>query len=84
LPLLDQANQALGRSDGLASILPDPSHFIYLYVRKEGAPSSQIEGAQSPFSDLMWFESDGAPGVPLEDIREVSNYVAAMNHGLLS
>jgi Fic family protein len=47
LPLLEQANQALGRLDGLASILPDPSLFIYLYVRKEAVLSSQIEGTQS-------------------------------------
>ena len=82
LPLLEQANQALGRLDGLASILPDPSLFIYLYVRKEAVLSSQIEGTQSSFSDLMLFESAEAPGVPLEDVQEVSNYVAAMNHGL--
>src|SRR3981081_161850 len=61
---------------------PDPSLFIYLYVRKEAVLSSQIEGTQSSFSDLMLFESAEAPGVPLEDVQEVSNYVAAMNHGL--
>jgi len=61
LPLLEQANQALGRLDGLASILPDPSLFIYLYVRKEAVLSSQIEGTQSSFSDLMLFESAEAP-----------------------
>src|SRR5947207_785959 len=82
LPLLEQANQALGRLDGLASILPDPSLFIYLYVRKEAVLSSQIEGAQSSLSDLLLFESEEAPGVPIEDVQEVSNYVAAMNHGL--
>jgi cell filamentation protein, protein adenylyltransferase len=82
LPLLEQANQALGRLDGLASILPDPSLFIYLYVRKEAVLSSQIEGTQSSFSDLMLFESAEAPSVPLEDVQDVSNYVAAMNHGL--
>src|SRR3984957_7356927 len=82
LPLLEQANQALGRLDGLASILPDPSLFIYLYVRKEAVLSSQIEGTQSSFSDLMLFESAEAPSVPLEDVQEVSNYVAAMNYGL--
>jgi Fic family protein len=82
LPLLEQASQALGRLDGLASILPDPSLFIYLYIRKEAVLSSQIEGTQSSFSDLMLFESAEAPGVPLEDVQEVSNYVAAMNHGL--
>ena len=82
LPLLEQANQALGRLDGLASILPDPSLFIYLYVRKEAVLSSQIEGTQSSFSDLMLFESAEAPSVPLGDVQDVSNYVAAMNHGL--
>lgn len=82
LSSLDQANQTLGRLDGLASILPDPSLFIYLYVRKEAVLSSQIEGTQSSFSDLVLFESAEAPSVPLEDVQEVSNYVAAMNHGL--
>ena len=82
LSLLDQANQALGRLDGLASILPDPSLFIYLYVRKEAVLSSQIEGTQSSFSDLVLFESAESPSVPLEDVQEVSNYVAAMHHGL--
>src|SRR5258708_1473411 len=80
--LLEEANQALGRLDGLASILPDPSLFIYLYVRKEAVLSSQIEGTQSSLSDLLLFESEEAPGVPVEDVQEVSNYVAAMNHGL--
>ena len=79
---LEEANQALGRLDGLASILPDPSLFIYLYVRKEAVLSSQIEGTQSSLSDLLLFESEEAPGVPLEDVQEVSTYVAAMNHGL--
>src|SRR6266571_3170710 len=53
--LLEEANQALGRLDGVASILPDPSLFVYLYVRKEAVLSSQIEGTQSSFSDLMLF-----------------------------
>ena len=66
LSLLEQANQALGRLGGLASILPDPSLFIYLYVRKEAVFSSQIEGTQSSFSDLMLFESAETSGVPLE------------------
>ena len=80
--LLEQANIALGRLDGLASLLPDVSLFIYLYVRKEATLSSQIEGTQSSLSDLLLFESDQMPGVPLGDVQEVSRYVAAMNHGL--
>ena len=80
--LMEQANQALGRLDGLASILPDLSLLIYMYVRKEAVLSSQIEGTQSSLSDLLLYESAEAPGVPLDDVREVSNYVAAMDHGL--
>src|SRR5450631_110442 len=80
--LLEQANQAVGRLDGLASILPDLSLFIYAYVRKEAVLSSQIEGTQSSLSDLLMFENDEVPGAPIEDVQEVSNYVAAMNHGL--
>ncbi|HSB13626.1 MAG TPA: Fic family protein [Bryobacteraceae bacterium] len=79
---LEQANQSLGRLDGLASVLPNLPLFIYAYVRKEAVLSSQIEGTQSSLSDLLLFENDQAPGVPLHDVQEVSNYVAAMNHGL--
>ena len=81
-PLLDRANQALGRLDGLTTLLPDTELFLYLYVRKEAVLSSQIEGTQSSLSDLLLFENEGAPGVPMDDVREVSNYVAAMQHGL--
>lgn len=81
-PLLDRANQALGRLDGLSTLLPDKELFLYLYVRKEAVLSSQIEGTQSSLSDLLLFENAGAPGVPMDDVREVSNYVAAMQHGL--
>ena len=80
--LLEQANQATGRLDGLASVLPDLSLFIYAYVRKEAVLSSQIEGTQSSLSDLLLFENEAAPGVPLEDVQEVSNYVAALNYGM--
>ncbi len=80
---LERANQALGRLDGLASILPDLPLFIYAYIRKEAVLSSQIEGTQSSLSDLLLFENDEAPGVPLADVQEVSNYVAALNHGLV-
>lgn len=80
--LLEQANQSLGRLDGLASVLPNLHLFIYAYVRKEAVLSSQIEGTQSSLSDLLLFENDEAPGVPLNDVQEVSNYVAALTYGL--
>ncbi|XQA78425.1 Fic family protein [Xanthomonas sacchari] len=78
----EQADQALGRLDGITLMLPDPELFLYHYVRKEAVLSSQIEGTQSSLSDLLLFELDEAPGVPLDDVEEVSNYVAALNHGL--
>lgn len=79
---LESANRALGRLDGITSILPDTPLFLYMYVRKEALLSSQIEGTQSSLSDLLLFESEEAPGVPLDDVQEVSSYVAAMDHGL--
>ena len=81
-PLLDQANTAIGRLDGMSMVLPDASLFLYMYVRKEAVLSSQIEGTQSSLSDLLLFESEKTPGVPLDDVTEVSCYVAAMNYGI--
>lgn len=78
----ERADQALGRLDGITLMLPDPELFLYQYVRKEALLSSQIEGTQSSLSDLLLFELDEAPGVPLDDVEEVSNYIAALSHGL--
>ncbi len=82
LDLLNRASLALGRLDGVVKLLPDRAIFLYMYVRKEAVLSSQIEGTQSSLSDLLLFESDAAPGVPLDDVEEVSRYVAALNHGM--
>ena len=79
---LERALLALGRLDSLSTLLPDIRLFLYAYVRKEAVLSSQIEGTQSSLSDLLLFELDEAPGVPLDDVVEVSNYVAALQHGL--
>ena len=78
----DQAWLSLGRLDSVSTLLPDTSLFLYMYVRKEAVLSSMIEGTQSSLSDLLLFELDQEPGVPLDDVREVSNYVAALDHGL--
>ncbi len=77
-----RAALALGRLDGVTALLPDPALFLYSYVRKEAVLSSQIEGTQSSLSDLLAYENQHAPGVPLDDVQEVSNYVAALDHGL--
>jgi Fic family protein len=82
LQKLSAADQAVGRLDGISVLLPDKSLFLYMYVRKEAVLSSQIEGTQSTLSDLLQFEAMAATGKPIDDIREVSNYVDAMMYGL--
>jgi Fic family protein len=79
---LSEADQMLGRLDGLSRILPHPDLLIHFYVRKEAVLSSQIEGTQSTLSDLLLFEMGPSPGAVDGDIEDVSNYVAAMRHGL--
>jgi Fic family protein len=82
LALKDRALLACGRLDGVSSLLPDPDLFLYAYVRREALLSSQIEGTQSSLSDLLLFELEEAPGIPFDDVVEVSSYVAALDHGL--
>ncbi len=80
--LSDRALLALGRLDSVSGLLPDAQLFLYMYVRKEALLSSQIEGTTSSLSDLLLFEIREEPGAPLDDVREVSNYVTALDHGL--
>ena len=80
--LLERATLAIGRLDSITLLLPDPHLFLYAYVRREAVLSSQIEGTQSSLAQLLLFELEETPGVPLDDVLEVSNYVAALEHGL--
>lgn len=79
---MEKALLALGQLDSLSTLLPDVHQFLYTYVRKEAVLSSQIEGTQSTLSDLLLYELKEAPGTPLDDVIEVSNYVAALEHGI--
>jgi Fic family protein len=79
--LLEDADAALAKLDGAALLLPEVDLFLYAYVRKEAVLSSQIEGTQSTLSDLMLFELDDLR-VPIDDVKEVSSYVAALEHGV--
>src|SRR5438309_350915 len=80
--LLSDADRALGRLDGVASVLPNPNLFVAMYVRQEAVLSSQIEGTQSTLEDVLQFEADArGRGVP-RDVEEVVNYIRAMNYGL--
>jgi Fic family protein len=78
----DDALLALGRLDALSAHLPSAALLLYSFVRKEAVLSSQIEGTQSSLSDLLLYEIDEQPGVPVEDAHEVSRCVAALEHGL--
>ncbi len=80
--LMEEANQALGRLDGLSATLPDPDLFVYMYVRKEAVLSAQIEGTQSSFTDLLRLEIREEPNAPFHDVQETSLYVDAMRYGM--
>jgi len=81
-PYLNKAIDAVAELNALAKLIPNASLFIYMYVRKEALLSSQIEGTQSSFADLILFEHDQKPHVTIEDVEEVSHYVAAIHYGL--
>lgn len=80
--LLERATLAVGRLDSISTLLPNPHLFLYSYVRREAVLSSQIEGTQSSLSDLLLFELEEVPGSPMDDVVEVSNYIAALEHGM--
>ncbi len=81
-PLLEKATTAVAELNSVAKSVPNSSLFIYMYVRKEALLSSQIEGTQSSFADLMLFENQQKPSVSLDDVEEVSNYVKAIQYGI--
>ena len=73
---------AIGRLDAVTDLLPNAGLLLYSFVRKEAVLSSMIEGTQSSLADLLLYELNEQPGVPVKDAREVSRYVAALEHGL--
>jgi len=80
--LLSLADRALGRLDGSTDALPNPDLFVFMYVRKEAVLSSQIEGTQASLIDVLEFESNALESDNPQDVAEVVNYIAAVNHGL--
>jgi Fic family protein len=80
--LLSMADRALGRLDGATEALPNPDLFVFMYVRKEAVLSSQIEGTQASLIDVLEFESQTLEPDNPQDVAEVVNYIAAINHGL--
>ena len=80
--LLSLADRKLGRLDGVTQILPNPELFVAMYVKKEAVLSSQIEGTQASFVDVLSAEYNQADDQRRDDVSEVVNYVNAMNWGL--
>jgi Fic family protein len=80
--LLSQADRALGRLDGSVLSLPNADLFVFMYVRKEAALSSQIEGTQASLNDVLKAEAKLFDPMRSDDTEEILNYVEAMNHGL--
>ena len=82
LGLLSLADRKLGRLDGITQILPNPELFVAMYVKKEAILSSQIEGTQASFVDVLNAEYNQSDDQRRDDIGEIVNYVNAMNWGL--
>ena len=80
--LLSDASTSLGRLDSASQLLPNADLFVVMYVHKEAVLSSQIEGTQASLVDVLAFEADAAEPENPQDVEEVVNYVAALNHGL--
>jgi Fic family protein len=78
--LLSRADAALGELSGMGGRLPNPHLLIAAYVRQEAVLSSRIEGTRTTFSELLLDEL-GVPARAPADVREVKNYVAALEHG---
>jgi len=80
--MLQKAHLALGRLDGITDIVPDVDFFILMYVRKEATLSSQVEGTQATFCDLLKAEANIKDSETHKDVDEILNYIDAMNYGL--
>lgn len=80
--LLSQADRNLARLDGITSVLPNPDLFIAMYVKKEALLSSQIEGTQASLEGVLEFEADLTPKDDVNEIKEVVNYIKALNYGI--
>lgn len=80
--LLSEADRALAKLDGIASVLPNTEPFIAMYVKKEALLSSQIEGTQASLEGVLRFEANLKPSEDINEIKEVVNYIKAMNYGI--
>ena len=76
-----KATLAVGKLDGITQLLPDLDFFIFMYVRKEAALSSEIEGTRATMSDSIRAEIEMTKDIP-EDVDRILHYIKALNYGL--
>src|SRR3989344_1727185 len=80
--LLTKAHSALGRLDGVSEVVPDVDFFVRMYVNKEATLSSQVEGTEATLADVLRAGAKIEVSKSPSDVKEIQNYVSAMNHGL--
>lgn len=80
--LLSTADLALGRLDGVVDVVPNPDRFVSMFVRREAVLSSQIEGTHASLMEVLEQEAEDDEVEARVDVREIQNYVRAMEHGL--
>lgn len=76
------ADRAIGRLEGAIALVPDPAQFVLMNVRREAVLSSQIEGTHASMMDVLQYEALREKGEAGIDVKEIVNYIAAMEHGL--
>lgn len=81
--LISEADRALAKLDGITTVLPNPEFFLSMYVRKEALLSSQIEGTQASLEGVLEYEADMMTKEDINDLREVVNYIKALDHGIM-
>ena len=79
---LSEADRAVAKLGVLTEFLPNPDLFIAMYVKKEALLSSQIEGTEASLEGVLEFEADLKPKDNIDEIKEVINYIKAMNYGM--
>lgn len=81
IKLIADANLLLGKLDGLTKLIPDINFFIFMYINKEAALSSQVEGTKANLTDVLQAEVERTPDLP-DDVDDILHYIQAMNMGL--
>ena len=77
----DEATRLLGKLDGVTKLLPDADFFLLMYLRKDAASSSQIEGTSATMVDAIEAEVKISENIPA-DVDDILHYIKALNYGM--